>query len=72
MQEGKVVYKNNIIAYKKYGTGDRILLAFMVLDKAAYRWGILEPYLGNKFTLIAFDLPFHGDTRVESEGKFYC
>jgi pimeloyl-ACP methyl ester carboxylesterase len=70
MQEGKVAYKDNIIVYKKYGTGDRYIVCFHGFGQAAYRWGILEPYLGDSFTLIAFDLPFHGNTQWNEKENF--
>ncbi|TKK67243.1 alpha/beta hydrolase [Ilyomonas limi] len=70
MQEEKVVYKNSVIAYKKYGQGNRYMLCFHGFGQTGYRWGILEPFLGNKFTLIAFDLPFHGDTMWNKQENF--
>jgi pimeloyl-ACP methyl ester carboxylesterase len=70
MQEGKVVYKNNTIAFKKFGTGERYIISFHGFGQAAFRWGILESYLGNNFTLIAFDLPFHGDTQWNQKENF--
>ena len=70
MTEEKVVYKGNTIAYKKYGTGSRYIVCFHGFGQAGYRWGILEPYLGSRFTLIAFDLPFHGATEWNQKENF--
>ena len=70
MQEEKVVYKDNVIAYKKYGRGERYIVCFHGFGQAGYRWGILEPFLGNQFTLIAFDLPFHGNTEWNRQDNF--
>ena len=70
MQEEKVVFKDNTIAYKKYGIGDRYIVCFHGFGQAGYRWGILEPFLGKQFTLIAFDLPFYGDTDWKEKETF--
>ena len=70
MLEEKIWYKDNLIAYKKYGHGDRYILCFHGFGQAGYRWGILEPFLGKQFTLIAFDLPFHGDTQWNEKENF--
>ncbi len=70
MTEEKVVYKDNIIAYKKYGSGDDYIVCFHGFGQAGYRWGMLEPYLGSRFTLIAFDLPFHGATVWNQKENF--
>lgn len=70
MQEEKVTYKGNVVAYNKYGSGDDYIVCFHGFGQAGYRWGILEPFLGNRFTLIAFDLPFHGETKWNQRENF--
>lgn len=70
MKEEKIFYNNNIVAYNRYGTGDSYIVCFHGFGQAGYRWEILEPILGNQFTLIAFDLPFHGDTQWNQAENF--
>jgi pimeloyl-ACP methyl ester carboxylesterase len=55
-------YKNNSISYLRFGTGKPLLFCFHGFGDRAVIWYNLEKKLGHQFTLIAFDLPFHGQT----------
>lgn len=70
MAGNKLTYKGNTIAYNKYGHGPEYVVCFHGFGQAGHRWGILEPYLSDRFTLIALDLPFHGDTDWNQQEDF--
>ena len=70
MKTHELDYKGSRIAYTIYGTGERYIACFHGYGQAAYRWAILEPLLGKRFTLIAFDLPYHGHTDWKNSENF--
>lgn len=51
------------VHYSYWGTGDRLLLCFHGYGESAASFGFLEEALGGQFTLLAIDLPFHGNTQ---------
>jgi pimeloyl-ACP methyl ester carboxylesterase len=57
-----IVIEDGQIAYQIIGTGDKLMLAFHGFDEDGDKFKILEPSLGKNYTLIAIDLPFHGNT----------
>lgn len=58
----KVVYKNKSnLVYHKFGTGTRYLLAFHGFADSGVLFANLNS-LQADYTIIAFDLPFHGET----------
>ncbi len=63
MTEETITYQNNTIAYQQYGRGKKIVICLHGYAQSAGRWSILEPYLQDRFTLYAFDLPYHGRTQ---------
>ncbi len=62
-------YCSSRIHYQKWGTGKKILLCFHGYGESAASFSFLEPALGKDFTILAPDLPFHGQTEW-SEGLF--
>lgn len=60
-QTNFIDYKNHRIAYTIIGSGNQFIIAFhgVLLEKSAYDF--LEN-LGDEYTILAFDLPFHGET----------
>ncbi|HXB94488.1 MAG TPA: alpha/beta fold hydrolase [Puia sp.] len=50
------------IHYSFWGTGDRLLLCFHGYGESAASFAFLEERLGPDLTILAIDLPFHGDT----------
>lgn len=53
--------------YQEFGKGKAILFCFHGYGFTGEQFKILEPSLGEKYTLVAFDLPFHGETVVLDE-----
>lgn len=46
----------------QFGTGERLLIALHGFADRARLFAVLEKALGERFTMVAFDLPFHGQT----------
>ncbi len=57
-----LIYRQSIVSYLRLGTGSRLLICFHGFGDHAVIWRNLERKLGKEFTLIAIDLPFHGQT----------
>ncbi len=55
-------YGLSSISYLRLGLGNRLLICFHGFGDHAVIWRNLEKKMGDKFTLIAIDLPFHGHT----------
>lgn len=70
MEKKRLAYKNSIISYECFGSGSEYIFAFHGYGQAAYRWEIITPYLDKKFTLIAFDLPYHGSSAWSEKDTF--
>jgi len=64
-----IPFRSSRIHYSRWGTGDRLLFAFHGYGESAASFGFLEEELGAAFTIVAIDLPFHGET--EWEDGFY-
>ncbi|MDZ7879024.1 MAG: alpha/beta hydrolase [Saprospiraceae bacterium] len=58
-----LLYKNNNISYLRLGTGKQLLFCFHGFGDSAVIWYNLEKKIGQQFTLIALDMPFHGKTK---------
>ena len=67
MQEMYCSYKRSSIAYLQGGTGTHVLLCLHGFGESANSFRFLEAELGDRFTIYAVDLPWHGDTRWEEE-----
>lgn len=60
--------KNGQLAYKKIGKGEQPLLAFHGFGQSKEVFDSWESQLGNRYTIYAFDLFYHGESqRVEKE-----
>lgn len=57
-----LTYKQSNISYLRFGTGEKRLICFHGFGDRAVIFYNLEKKLGHEFTLIAIDLPFHGQT----------
>ncbi|TXT32223.1 MAG: alpha/beta hydrolase fold protein, partial [Chitinophagaceae bacterium] len=55
------------IHYMRFGTGERLVFCFHGYGELASSFAVFEPYLGNEFTLIAIEAPFHGKTDWQGE-----
>src|SRR5882724_5510260 len=62
MQSLFLTYKSSHIHYQRTGNGRRPLIAFHGYSDSANSFNLLEEYMGNDYTLIAIDMPFHGKT----------
>lgn len=51
----------------QWGSGSSLLICFHGFGEDAFRFEVLEKALGNDFTIVAVDLPFHGSTRPVKE-----
>ncbi len=54
--------RSSRIHYRRWGTGSRLVFAFHGYGESAAAFTFLGEAIGNDFTLIAIDLPFHGQT----------
>ena len=57
-----ISYKNSTLHYLRFGEGLELLFALHGFADQSSLWKNLEPILGEQYTCIALDLPFHGDT----------
>jgi pimeloyl-ACP methyl ester carboxylesterase len=63
-------YKGSKISYLKFGKGNDILFAFHGFNETAKSFLAIEPSLGERFTIIAFDFPNHGLTEWNEDHVF--
>ena len=62
MQSEVINYKHSSIHFHYGGQGATPLLCFHGYGETCSHFDFLEKYVGDKFTIIAIDLPFHGET----------
>jgi len=62
LQSSFITYKNSSIHYCLYGSGQKLLFCFHGYGEDAESFACLEEKLGSDYTLIAIDMPFHGET----------
>jgi pimeloyl-ACP methyl ester carboxylesterase len=62
MSDHFVAYKSSSLHYCLWGTGDKLLLCLHGFGEAAQSFRVLEPFLRREYTVIALDLPLHGET----------
>lgn len=67
MQSNFISVGNHKIHFIKFGTGNQLLLAVHGFADRARMFAVLEPYIAEKFTVVAFDLPFHGQTEWQTD-----
>lgn len=56
-------YKKSKFHYRKFGNGPKLLFCFHGYGRDSYTFGFLEKVLGQRYTIIAIDSPFHGETQ---------
>jgi len=61
-EAGYVQAGNEKLHYLKWGSGKRLLLAFHGYGNDAAIFLPLQEYIGNEYTILSFDLPFHGES----------
>src|ERR1700744_2686965 len=64
-------FRSSRFHYSSWGTGNRILFAFHGYGESAATFEFLEAALGQDFTIIAPDMPFHGATEWKEDGLFF-
>ncbi|HEY6902178.1 MAG TPA: alpha/beta hydrolase [Puia sp.] len=58
------LFRDSLIHYTRYGTGSRLLFGLHGYGESARSFAFLEEALNsNDYTLIAIDLPYHGQTK---------
>ena len=62
MQTGHYALGKSCITYSWCGTGPKLLFCFHGYGESADSFAFLEDTLGKDYTLVAVDLPFHGQT----------
>ncbi len=63
LQEGYIHIRKNKIFFKKFGRGERLLIAFHGFAHDHKMFNILQAGLSAQFTVYAIDLPFHGRSK---------
>lgn len=66
-----VIFRSSRIHYLSWGSGTRLLFAFHGYGESAESFAFLESSLGRDFTIVAFDMPFHGKTEWKEELVFH-
>ena len=70
MPEHFIAFRSSHFHYSSWGTGGKLLFAFHGYGESAASFSFLEGALGSDFTLIALDLPFHGETKWKEDRLF--
>ncbi|MEZ5014173.1 MAG: alpha/beta fold hydrolase [Chitinophagales bacterium] len=70
MESAFLTYRNSSIHYIRFGSGSKHLFAFHGFSENATSFLTLESSLGQYYTIYAFDIPFHGETKWNEEEPF--
>ena len=62
MHNRTLIFQGSRISYYRWGNGPRLLLCFHGYGESAPGFSFLEEIMGDTFTILAIDLPFHGHT----------
>ncbi|MFI5171857.1 MAG: alpha/beta fold hydrolase [Chitinophagales bacterium] len=65
-----IIYKNSFIHYLQFGKGEKILFAFHGFSENGESFIALGPSLNDRYTIIAIDIPYHGNT-LWNEPEFF-
>lgn len=65
-----IAYKNSKIHYCQYGNGDNILVCLHGFGKNASSFKFINKHIYDSYTVIAIDMPFHGETEWNEELLF--
>jgi len=63
--------ESSSLHYHEYGNGDQILLAFHGFGMRGTQFKVLEEAFEKKYTIISFDLFFHGETQLNDNSVQY-
>ena len=67
MQSHYITHRNSTIHYRQFGNGAKLLFCFHGYGRESYTFSFLERYLGQQYTIVAIDIPFHGLTQWKDE-----
>lgn len=67
---GYLQYRRSVFHFVQFGHGSEVLLAFHGFSESGSSFLPLSPSLGNRYTIYAFDLPYHGKTRWNEPSHF--
>lgn len=71
MADHFITWRSSRLHYSRWGTGSRILFAFHGYGETAASFAFLAGSLGRDFTIIALDMPFHGETEWREPALFF-
>ena len=71
MSEHYVLFRRSRFHYSRWGEGNRVLFAFHGYGESAASFRFLAAALARDFTVIAIDMPFHGETEW-NEGHLFA
>lgn len=64
-------YLKSNFSYYIYGKGEQVVFCFHGYASTGQKFSILEPYIGDDFTLVSIELPFHNGTRWNEHRLFF-
>ncbi|HNM07269.1 MAG TPA: alpha/beta hydrolase [Chitinophagales bacterium] len=67
---GDFQFGDAVFHYTRFGNGTEVMLAFHGFSESGTSFLPLEPALGLRYTIYAFDLPWHGETQWP-EGRIF-
>ncbi|WP_207511373.1 alpha/beta fold hydrolase [Longitalea luteola] len=70
MQKAFLPYRSSQIHYCWFGSGQKIIFCLHGYGESKESFGVLEKALPPAYTVIAVDLPFHGETRWQEGFQF--
>lgn len=70
MQKKYLIYHHSRIEYQIFGEGDDMIVAFHGYGESAESFAVLDDFIRKKCTIIAINLPFHGNTHWEEHEPF--
>lgn len=63
-------YENSVVSYLRFGRGKQIMVAFHGYGQNAADYLYFEPVLAGRFTVIAIDFFFHGESEWREQRDF--
>ncbi|HXB08301.1 MAG TPA: alpha/beta hydrolase [Puia sp.] len=65
-----IPFRSSRFHYSFWGTGGQLLFAFHGYGESGESFAFLEKALGRDFTIVALDMPFHGETEWKEDQLF--
>lgn len=62
-----ISYNGYQLHYSSFGNGSQSLLAFHGFNRTGSDWSGFEKYIGNTYTIYAFDLFYHGNSTIDEK-----